>query len=422
MTTFRAVTDETLVAQIASARRRLVFVAPGVTTGVALALETACGRDSLAVTIILDSDEDAYRVGFGDPDGLAKLHLFAKNHSVPLRRQPGLRIGLVVADDVVIIWSPTPKAVEANRRENEPNGIVLHGDVAAALDNAVGGGTSDTLPGDAEIGTKALRPEDTERMVQELRDNPPAPFDLSQKTRVFSTRFQFVEVEVQGAEWTQRKITISSLLLNADLPEDIQDILETQIRPYQTSTDTAIDVQSLVLGQLAYNSDGQPILVPTRQADLASAWKQITARYLFHLKGFGWLIRKTDLAAFRSSADGYTKVLKSWVDKFREKMQQDENRLVSEIAQLIRSRVERSTRQLQFKPLDLEKEVRKGIARMRVIEPKVRIVTKEVSWESTRDQEFTQALRSALKAEELAGWFEEFTAAKQRNVNAPPGN
>jgi hypothetical protein len=92
--------------------------------------------------------------------------------------------------------------------------------------------------------------------------------------------------------------------------------------------------------------------------------------------------------------------------------------LVSEIAQLIRSRVARSTRQLQFAPLDLEEEVRKGLARMRVIEPKVRIVTKEVSWESTRDKEFTQVLRSALKAEELAGWFEEFTAAKQRTVGA----
>lgn len=417
MSTFRAVTDEVLVAQIESARQRLVFVAPGVTSGVALALETACQRESLSVTIILDADEDAYRVGFGDPEGLARLHLFAKHNAIALRRQPGIRIGLVISDDVVVIWSPTPKAVEAERRENEPNGIVLQGDVAGALDDIVGGGTSNTLPADAEIGKQALRPEDTETIVQRLRENPPAPFDLSQKTRVFSTRFQFVETEVQGAEWTQRKIQVSSLLLNADLPENIQDILNTEIRPYQTTAEVEIEVQGIVQGQLAYNSDKQPILVPTRQSDLAVAWKQITTRYLIQLKGFGWLIRKAEVSAFRSAAEGYTQVLTAWVEQFRKRMQADEKRIVAEITQLIRSRVERSARQAQLELFDLEGEVRKGIARMRIIEPKVRIITKDVSWESTRDDEFTQALRTALKPDELKGWFEEFTAVRALGVH-----
>jgi hypothetical protein len=51
---------------------------------------------------------------------------------------------------------------------------------------------------------------------------------------------------------------------------------------------------------------------------------------------------------------------------------------------------------------------------MRVTEPRVRLVTKNVSWESTRDEEFTYVLREALPPEDLEGWFEEFTAAMER--------
>ena len=67
-----------------------------------------------------------------------------------------------------------------------------------------------------------------------------------------------------------------------------------------------------------------------------------------------------------------------------------------------------------MKPINLEDEVRRGLASMRVIEPNVRIVLKDVSWESTRNEEFTAALQAVLPPTELEGWFEEFTAAKER--------
>ena len=52
--------------------------------------------------------------------------------------------------------------------------------------------------------------------------------------------------------------------------------------------------------------------------------------------------------------------------------------------------------------------------RMRVADPVVRIVLKNVSWESSRDAEFTNALRQAFPEDELVGWIEEFTAAKEQ--------
>ena len=59
--------------------------------------------------------------------------------------------------------------------------------------------------------------------------------------------------------------------------------------------------------------------------------------------------------------------------------------------------------------------MRKGIQKLRITEASVKLVFKEISWESTRDVEFTEALRKALPADALKGWFEVFTAARQRS-------
>ena len=48
---------------------------------------------------------------------------------------------------------------------------------------------------------------------------------------------------------------------------------------------------------------------------------------------------------------------------------------------------------------------------MRVIEPGVKVVFKNITVESTRDQEFLDILKKSLSAEELEGWFHIFDAA-----------
>jgi hypothetical protein len=406
--------EEALVERIASARHHLAYAAPAITERIAKALIDAYGRESLSVTVILDADEDAYRIGFGDPAGLALLHEFAKSQQMPLRREPGLRIGLLAIDDAVYIWAPTARAVEGERRSGQANAIVLGGEIASHMRDAVGAEQSSVLPSDAQIGRDPIRPEETQRMVEALKENPPAPFDLSRKTRVFATKFQFIEWELQGAEWTERKIKLSSLLLNSDLPEELQDILETQIRPFQASSNLALEVPVLVRGQVAHSKTGEPILDPTTQAQMQASWKAVRDRYLRQVKGFGWLIRKSDLAAFHAEVRAYEEVLRAWVAKFREQMRKDEEGLVKNIVASIHARLQRSERKDKYKAIDLKAEVENGLKRMRIIEPRVRIVPKEISWESTRDEEFTRAIREAIPVEELRGWFEIFEAARQR--------
>ena len=215
-------------------------------------------------------------------------------------------------------------------------------------------------------------------------------------------------------EWTERRIKLSSLLLNSDLPDSLQDILETQIRPYRTKGDILIDVPCIVRGQIAYNEHREKIRAPMNQRDMEGIWKDIRESYLFRIPGFGTLVRKRELASFRAETEAFECVLQEWVARFRERVNQDEDHLVSDIVDSIKRRIAQSGRKRDFDGIDLNREVRSGLERMRVIEPRVRIVIKDVSWESSRDEEFISALRRALPAEDLQGWFDEFVAAQER--------
>lgn len=419
METFAAVDDAFLAKGIDSASSRVVYVAPGVGQATAQALVRAIRREALSVTIILDSDEEAYRIGYGDARALVALHDAAAREGFPLRRQAGLRIGLLVLDDELVIWAPTARSVEQERAQEQPNAVVLKGAVVQKVEAAVGSDNSPVLPDQAEIGKEAMRPEELKDTIESLKANPPAPFDLARRTHVFSTRFQFVEFEIRGAEWTERRIKLSSLLLNADLPEDLQDLLETQVRPFQAAADLAFDVPLVVRGKRVFEQDGKRMTDPQTQAEIVKGWSSIRDRYLHQLKGFGWLIRRDRLDTFRTEIDAYEETLRAWVNAFQAHIGRDEDRLVQSIVASIAGRLQRSVRQDKFQGVDLKAEVQRGLQRLRVIEPTVRIVLKNVSWESSRDSEFLAALEKALPKKELEGWFEEFTAARQRARGTP---
>lgn len=421
--TFQTVTDEWIAGRIGRAHRRVVLVAPAISKQVAAALLIVHEGGGAEITVVLAGDEDAYRVGLGDLEGVEALHNEILRRGIAVRRQPGLRIGLLVHDDQVTIWSPTPRSVESERGEGEPNGMILQGAVADALARASGGASDGANTASPQIGKDRLQPEDVAAVVQELTENPPAPVDLSRKARVFSTRFQFVEVEVRGAEWTNRKIQLSTLfqrharrigrsthsLLNADLPESVQRILESRIRPFEGGEDVEVEVPAVLRGEIAHRKDGTPILVPMKEGDLRDAWSEIRDRYLVRLKGFGWLVRKTELEAFRQEAETHSTILKAWARGFHQKMVANLQATVEGVVEAVRQRLP-TGQGIDFEVLKADLD--SVLEQQRPRNPGVRIVSKNIAWESTQDDDFIRALEDAFSPEEREGWFDEFLAVR----------
>ncbi|WP_295885532.1 hypothetical protein [uncultured Thiohalocapsa sp.] len=427
MQTFTAVTDQALADTIAGARSRVVLVAPGLAGVVAEASSTLTDpQPGPQITLILDPDEDAYRVGYGDPKGAALLAELVQRPNVTVRSEPGVRLGLLIADDTILMWAPTPKSVENGPAPSkadsippsEPNGIRLDSvtNLSEHIDAAVGSGASNTVLTDMEIGREPLSAERAKETMEALAANPPAPVNLSRMARVFSTKVQFVECTLRGAQWTERETKVSSLLLNADVSDDLAELFDTKIRPFSKQADVPIPVQAMIQGQLAFDKRGKPLLTPMTQAEIKQVWNDILKRYLHRMRGFGLLIRRADKPQFQAEIDAFEKVLKAWVAGFREAVHKDEDNLVKQITDLVLRRQSAAPARAgtQTKPDEIKAKIRDGVKGMRVIEPAVKLVFKDVSWESTGDAEFVRALRETLPAEDLDGWFKVYSAAPAR--------
>ena len=112
MSTFCAVDDAALIQMIQGARKRIVFIAPGVHEPVAKALgERFSEIDGLDVTVVLDPDEDVCRIGYGDAKGLELVNEHAKKNGFWLRSQPGLRVGVLLTDEQTLEFSTLYAAV-----------------------------------------------------------------------------------------------------------------------------------------------------------------------------------------------------------------------------------------------------------------------------------------------------------------------
>jgi hypothetical protein len=85
MSTFVAVDDRLLIDRIDAVSSRIVFVAPAVSKEVATALGGCLRRaDQISITLVLDPDAEAHRIGYGDREGLEKLRDLASDNHIGL--------------------------------------------------------------------------------------------------------------------------------------------------------------------------------------------------------------------------------------------------------------------------------------------------------------------------------------------------
>jgi len=137
--TFTNVDDQVLKNLISRASERVMFVAPGLRKGVADALASALQKLPGKVTVVLDIDAEVCRLGYGDQEGLVAIKAATEKAGTRLDHQAGVRIGLLIADNTTIIYSPAPLLIEGgSQNPDKPNAIILNGTVPVAIESACG--------------------------------------------------------------------------------------------------------------------------------------------------------------------------------------------------------------------------------------------------------------------------------------------
>lgn len=394
--TFTVATDDSLSELIIHAQDRILYIAPGITEPVAIALVSRLADPRLSITVILDSDPEVYRLGFGTPEGLTILKERLDANQIGLRCQPGIRIGVLVADDKTMIYSPAPQLIEAGSTSvTKPNALLLEGPTATQLSEAAGA-TENTLPSDSEIGKKALTPGDIAAIKKNIDENPPEPFDLTQKARVFSSRLQYVEFTVEKYQLTRQTVPIPAHLMG--LAGDKQDRWRNSLSVMDMEA-TAVKLEIIDVG-------GSKKEICVDQKFLDAERKKIEQDFLIPVLGFGSVMFRNRQEDFEAATKSFSDLLARYFEKLKEQVNKSLKNLVgSVVTQLLPSVIANPPEQYKryaTTEADIEAYLRQDIEeaitlKTLIQEPRIKKVFKDIAYQSMKSKDFENRLNKALK-------------------------
>lgn len=402
-----------------------MVIAPALTDRVAEALVRRFPDEgSINITVILDADPEVYRLGYGDADALARIKEADDFHKIGLKMQAGVRIGMVVSDHEMMIYSPVPRLIEAGSTADEkPNAILLGGHAADQVAGAAGAGPDPEAH--QEIGKVALTPTKSGEVQAELQANPPRPFNIARAVRVFSSQVQYVEMEVRNARFGSREVALPPELFDV-ADDELRRRMKTAIRPPENA------FGPFKIKVLTAEGEREQLV---DEKWIRSERNRIEREYTFEIRKYGRLILRQDWARFHAEIDRFrhnigafrqavmaafdqgvaayeAMIVKEFLPRWqaqtpkmfeRWNIPATEENLVSELSHF--------ARQIGEKALTFE-------------EPSIDVIYKDVSPDSAADPDFIEPLKEQMRKRRVPPriideLFSKFDAARGGDVAEP---
>ena len=395
MSTFLAVNDELLIKQINQVKERVIYIAPGISNKIADCFCNVLSKlNQLNVTVILDPSDEVCRIGYGEFDGLEKLQKFSKSKHFALRSQIGIRTGILIVDDQVLIWTPTPLSIEDHPQKNEmANGVMLGSNPGDQIAKAVSAEGTNTCIADAELALQAVTDVDIAETLVELKKNPPVPVDLARATKVLNSKFQFIELEMKNVRFSKRQFKVPTQYLNADADAELQTMLDTKLRALDDMRYVEIEVPEYSDdGSESFNSEKKQKLCLVSEASLERRRKTLEKSFIYHLVGYGSIIEKEKVEAFKKIIKAYEKQLESYSLGIKAHIVAEGDKIVGQVISLIENRNNLLEKPKELKLDLLKNELIKGIDQVKSDQPIIRHVLKDVTYQQTQDEEFQKLL------------------------------
>lgn len=431
---FSVVNDHTLCAAIAATQRRLVYIAPGISEPVADAIDALLTRaEAPAVTVIIDTDPEVCRLGYGTVAGLKRLQRLAEERWLPVRYQPGVRIGVLMCDEQMLVYTPTPLLIEAGaERSDQPNALLLTAPAAvAAVAHACAaeGETGDDvpLPNQAEIGRQAATPQAIASSLQDLQRQPPKPYDLARIERVYSSKLQYVELEVTGYRLASRRVqvpndllvgndkTLESRLRNSFALLEGKEALVVQIADADPKT-----------GEPRLDAKDKPVMVDYSELQIENERKALIKDYLTPITGHGQLISKARRAAFDIRIEWFKARIEAYKKAVEDRLNEALQKSVSDLTEALLPTVFKSPPDRLLKNVltmtPSEDEIRSALKTElhaafntgeRFFQPAIKVVFKDLTYETIQDKKFRDQVEAAFHGVNAKDLFEEYDAAPE---------
>jgi hypothetical protein len=395
--TFAVASDEALVELISRARNRLVVIAPALTQAVANALSRRFDDLGDAMTVILDSDPEVYRLGFGDQAALETIRTASAKNLFDLREQAGVRIGVVISDHTTMVYSPVSKNIEAGSTSVEkPNAIMLSGSAADRIATAAGSNTAEDAPR-PEVGNKALEPSKVKQMQTDLKANPPKPFDITRKMNVFTSKVQYVEFSASNYRLTTRQIP---------LPSELVDVADDDLRN-RISSRMRAPLDAIGKLEVKIDYDGKSESIKVDDDWLNNERKRVEHEYTYPINNFGRVILYTDRDAFNKATSRFKSIVEKYQgamhDALVTKQAEFEKRIVDEFSRRWEQHPPKHFARWGIEPTpekigaDLQKVAQELFQSAITFDPPVvKILYKNVAPENIRDKRFLDELKRIM--------------------------
>jgi hypothetical protein len=237
---FTAISSEKIAHLIEQAVSRIILVSPALFENTAKAIVSAQQRLGMgAVSIVVDCDEEVFRLGYGEIKALQLL----RDNGIVLRQCSGLRIGILICDDRGWVFSPTALYVQPEVHSNEtPNAVCVSGEEVSILASRIGwiqDHPSDSKPEClVEIGNSLVSQTELQDTQDSLEVAPPVAFDIARQVRVFQPYIQYVEINLKGCSFQRMRIKIPKSIQVLQSKE-IENRLQTTFDLIENSSDVS---------------------------------------------------------------------------------------------------------------------------------------------------------------------------------------
>lgn len=233
-----------------TAKRELVLVFPALHVDWLNCLESIAREKAIKLQICINNTEESIRQGHGSAAQFEML----TGLNADVRQSKNLKVQYLRCDDyayfffndslIVSEWGTGENAIQIPASEARDFEKSIFPDLAIME-------TVQNIQPSAPILSEPFDKDAAKEAAVALKLNPPLAPDLQRQLLVYTTRFQFVEIEFKGSKFASSKVKLPSNVLPVN-DADLVRSLETTLRLFQDRSNRIFQTASDLTARLDY--------------------------------------------------------------------------------------------------------------------------------------------------------------------------
>lgn len=394
---------------IMKAEYRIVYLAPGMYKKVSKKLlEKLSSNNEVEISIILDSNPEIYRIGYGDLEALEELI----SYGIEIKKGKGVRIGLLVIDNNAWVFTPTALIIEDEPSQYISNALKLNyyqiKSIIKEIDKSYH--ENDVMQIsllDNIDSNKNITVSELDTIKSDLEIRPPQKFDLARAVSVYSSFIQFVDLKLIGFQFNRKTIVIPEKLLKLSKDGDDRNRIKATYKLF--------DKKSSLNNKLINQK-----IIKIRKAYLKSLGED-----------YGTIILKQKKEKFIKEIENIKLEIDKFKEKSKKKIDSDFEKCIKDLRTILLPQIIKNTPDELINQIEndkptgeqaktyLDNELKKILPKSEdcISNMELKYTFKDVTYEMLNDENFQIAIKRAFPYVEWTKAFKESDAILSKKDN-----